>query len=319
MQPRHPMLAHAFSLARSGRVAEGMTILKRLAEEGEPEALFTLAETIWVGGPVPQDFAAGRDLFRRASEAGHAQAARAFTNLLASGIAGPRDWPAALARLREEAKTDPARARMLALIERMDLDAAGDPKQVADGETLSETPWVTLFRGAFTEDECAFLMEAADPRYGPSLVGDGMGNEIRDPVRTSDGSTIHWLIEDPAVHALNRRLAALSGTDAGQGEALQVLRYRPGQQYHSHVDWDGGDNGRIITALAYLNDEYEGGETLFVKTGLKVKGKRGDVLVFRSDGADGQCDLLSEHAGLPVIGGVKYLASRWIHARRYAA
>ena len=56
-----------------------------------------------------------------------------------------------------------------------------------------------------------------------------------------------------------------------------------------------------------------------MKTGLTVKGKRGGVLVFRSQGADGGCDLLSEHAGLPVTSGVKYLASRWIHEQRYAA
>jgi prolyl 4-hydroxylase len=239
--------------------------------------------------------------------------------LLASGIAGPRDWPDALARLAEEARTDPQRARILSLVERMNLDDAGDPARIPPGDRLSDAPLVTLFRSAFTDEECAFLLETAEPAYKPSLVGDGMGNEIRKPVRTSDGSTIHWLIEDPATHALNRRLGALSGTDADQGEALQVLRYRPGQQYHPHVDWDGGDNGRIITALAYLNEDYEGGETLFVKTGLKVKGRTGDVLVFRSETEDGRCDLLSEHAGLPVTEGIKYLGSRWIHKRRFAA
>jgi prolyl 4-hydroxylase len=319
MQERHPRLAYAFSLARSGRIAEGMAILHELADAGEPEALFTLAETVWVGGPVAQDHARGRELFRRASEAGHALAAKAFTNLLASGIAGARDWPAALARLADEANSDPQRARILSLVERMEIDEAGDPLRIPTDDRLSEIPFVSLFRDAFTTEECAFLIEIAEPAYRPSLVGDGMGNEIRKQVRTSDGSTIHWLIEDPATHALNRRLAALSGTDADQGEALQVLRYRPGQQYHPHVDWDGGDNGRIMTALAYLNGDYEGGETLFVKTGLKVKGRKGDVLIFRSETEDGRCDLLSEHAGLPVTEGVKYLGSRWIHQRRYAA
>jgi prolyl 4-hydroxylase len=296
-----------------------MAILQELAEAGEPEALFTLAETVWVGGPVPQDHARGRELFRRASDAGHELAARTYTNLLASGIAGPRDWPGALVRLAGEAKADPQRARILSLVERMELDDAGDPARTPGGDRLSDAPQVTLFRSAFAEEECAFLKEIAEPAYRPSLVGDGMGNEIRKLVRTSDGSTIHWLIEDPATHALNRRLGALSGTDADQGEALQVLRYRPGQQYHPHVDWDGGDNGRIITALVYLNEDYGGGETLFVKTGLKVKGRRGDVLVFRSETADGQCDPLSEHAGLPVTSGTKYLGSRWIHQRRFAA
>ena len=109
-------------------------------------------------------------------------------------------------------------------------------------------------------------MEIAETAYKPALVVDGTGRQVRDPVRTAEEATIHWLIENPAVHALNRRLGALSGTGAEQGEALQILRYRPGQQYRSHVDWDGGDNRRVLTALVYLNEGYGGGETQFVAT-----------------------------------------------------
>ncbi|HYD12205.1 MAG TPA: 2OG-Fe(II) oxygenase [Allosphingosinicella sp.] len=318
-QQHHPMLAQAIALARSGRLAEGIALLRRLAEAGEPEALFLLAETTWVGGPVPQDFARGRELFRRGSEAGHPRAHMAYTNLLASGIAGERDWPAAIARLRLEARSDPGRARVLARIDAMSLDDQGDPAILPAPDRLSDAPAVQLFPAAFTAEECAYLLETADPVWKPCLVTDGKGGYVQDPIRTAEGSTTHWLVEDPAVHALNRRLAALSDTTPEQGEALQLLRYRPGQQYRAHVDYDGGDNGRIKTALVYLNEDYEGGETLFVKTGLKVKGRTGDVLVFVSARPDGSLDPLSEHAGLPVESGVKYLGSRWIHERRYSA
>jgi len=119
MAPRHPMLDRAFGLAEAGRVTEGMKIIERLAGLGEPEALFTLADLYWRGGPVAQDFARGRTLFRRASDAGHPMALRAYTNLLANGIAGPADWAAAIRRLRAEAQGDVRRAQMLALIETM--------------------------------------------------------------------------------------------------------------------------------------------------------------------------------------------------------
>jgi prolyl 4-hydroxylase len=143
------------------------------------------------------------------------------------------------------------------------------------------------------------------------------GESVTDAIRTSDGATIHWLIEDPATHALNRRLAALSGTLVEQGEPLYILRYQPGQQYRPHTDWLPGANPRVLTALVYLNDGYEGGETEFVKAGLRVRGRKGDVLIFRSQGPDGGLDPLSEHAGLPVTNGTKYLASRWIRAHRH--
>ena len=72
-----------------------------------------------------------------------------------------------------------------------------------------------------------------------------------------------------------------------------------------------------MTALIYLNDEYQGGETFFAETGLKVKGRKGDALVFVSALANGDLDPLSEHAGLPVASGTKYLASRWIREQQH--
>ncbi len=319
MQPQHPMLTQAFALAEAGRTAEGVAIIERLAGVGDPEALFALADLHWRGALLQQDFVRGRKLFGRASDAGHPMALRAYTNLLASGIAGPADWPTAIRRLRAEARIDARRAQMLALIEQMDLDEKGDPRSWPEGRQLSEVPKVLLFEGAFTPAECDFLILVAEPAYVESLVKDGYGGDVRNHIRTSDGSTIHWLIEDPAIHAINRRLAALSGTAVEQGEPIQILRYRPGQQYHPHVDWLGDENARILTALIYLNDDYEAGETEFVKTGLRVKGRKGDVLVFSSIDAEGGCEPLSEHAGLPVTKGTKYLASRWIRAGRHTA
>jgi prolyl 4-hydroxylase len=318
MDRRDSALADALRLAATPRSREALPIIARYASAGQPDALYALAGFFWCGDPVPQDLPRGRELIRRAAEAGHRVAAIAYTNLLGNGVAGPRDWPEALARLRREAAADPARARPLALLEAMNLDEDGEPIGLAAPRELSDSPAVTLYPGAVTDEECAYLVDLAMPALRPSLVGDGAGQEVRREVRTSEDMTIAWMMEDPAVHALNRRLAALSGTLPEQAEALLVLRYRPGQEYRPHVDWDGGDNGRIATALAYLNDDYEGGETLFVKTGLKVKGRKGDVLVFRSATADGGFDPLSEHAGLPVLAGTKFLASRWIHVHRYA-
>jgi len=312
------MLARALALFEAGRNAEGLLIVNQLAAQGEPEALFTLAKEKWRGIILPQDLAQARQLFRRADEAGHASAAVLCTNLLASGIAGEPDWPRALERLREEARLNPRRKQILSLVEKMKLDLQGDPLSLPPGRRLSEAPEVTLFPHLFTAAECDHLMQA-EPGYRPSMVIDETtGRDVPDRIRTSDGTVIHWLIEDPAIHALNRRLAAASGTSVDQGEPLQILRYRPGQQYRNHFDFvRGAENQRMLSALVYLNDGFKGGETCFVRTGLKVKGRKGDALVFRNLGADRRADPLSEHAGLPVTGGTKFLASRWIRERRH--
>jgi prolyl 4-hydroxylase len=316
MQQTLRPLSDAYALAAAERIPEAIEIITAHAELGSAEALFTLGDLHWRGLGLDRDHPRALSLFKRSSDAGFPMAVRAYTNLIANGATGVRDWPQALARLTHEAQFDDLRAWMLQLIRRMDLAVSGDPTQVPSGERLSVRPEVWIFRSGFTPEECDFLITVAEPTYEESKVI-GTEGDLRTLLRTSDGSTLHWLVEDPVTHALNRRLAAFTGTNVNQGEPLHILRYRPGQEYRPHVDWLLDDNPRILTALVYLNEDYTGGETEFVKTGLKVRGRKGDVLIFRSQAPDGGLDPLSEHAGLPVICGTKYLASRWIRARKH--
>jgi prolyl 4-hydroxylase len=317
MASLHPMLAQAFELSRAGRNDEALVILDQLAEQGEPEALWVLGDLHWRGFLVPRDIPRGRELIRRAADAGHAIAARAHTNLLASGIGGVRDWQGALARLAQEARGDGRRARMLALIGRMELDPEADPRTVPEGQKVSESPDIRMFPSLFSAEECDYLIEVAEPTFEPAMVFDSSGPRP-DPVRSADESPMHWLIEDPVVHALNRRLAAASGTAWDQAEPLQILRYSPGQQYRNHFDYlPGVENQRVKTALIYLNADFEGGETAFPRAGLRVKARKGNAILFRNTLPDGRADPMSEHAGLPVARGTKYVASRWIHQSRW--
>ena len=313
----HPELAKAMRLASTGRDADAVAMIDRLAKTGHPEALFIMADMYWRGGGlVPHDVFRGRKLFAAAAAAGNPKAAPIATNLLASGIAGSRDWVKAVRDLRDEARRAPERAAAIELIDRMALTPEGNPRTLPAAEPLSTAPLVVRFPAVFTPAECAYLIRVAEPGFAPSMITKG-ARAYRDPIRTSDSATMHWLIEDPAIHALNRRVAALTRGTPEHGEPLMILRYAPGQQYRRHYDWTGEPNYRALTALAYLNQGYGGGETEFHRAGLKVRGELGDVLVFRNARPDGSLDPLTEHAGLPVIGGTKYLATRWIRARRH--
>ena len=320
MPQGQPSFAQVRQLAEQGRLEEAFNLIELLAERNDPEALFTLADFTWQGGPVPQDPRRGRELFRRASDAGHPMGRMFYTNLLGNGLFGPRDWRAAVARLQDEAPLDPYRALVVNALQAMDVDQDGAPSQGIEGQRLSDALDATLFPGLFSPAECDLVLAAADRRYLPSTIVNADGREVPHPLRSSDGAPLHWLIEDPAIHALNRRLALASGTDYEQAEPLLVLRYHQGQEYRPHLDaLPGLENQRVMTALVYLNDDYRGGETEFTRIGIKVKGQKGDVLVFRNTQADGSPDPLSEHAGLPVLDGVKYLGSRWIRARNHLA
>jgi prolyl 4-hydroxylase len=178
---------------------------------------------------------------------------------------------------------------------------------------------ITLFSGFCTAAECAYLIATAEPLLTPSVVVDPRTGAHRpDRIRTSDTAFFPIVDENPAIHAINRRIAAASGTAPEQGEPLQVLRYAPGQEYRMHSDAlppAPGLNQRILTFLIYLNDDYDGGATAFETTGLALRPRAGDAVLFRNTTRDGRMDARMRHAGQPVTKGVKYLASRWIRAR----
>lgn len=285
----------------------------------EADALFEAAAAKLRGDGGGRDLAGARELFRRAAGLGRVDAATIYANLLAAGVGGPREWPAALRLLAALAEVNPRSRRELDLLGRMSLTPDGDPAALPEAERLCETPAISRFEGLFTPAECAWLAGAAAPMLEPAVVVEpGSGRQRPDPVRVCDSVGFTWPLENPAIHALNRRLAAASGTAVGQGEPLQVLRYRPGGEYKPHFDAiPGFANQRAMTFLVWLNDDYEGGETHFPTPGLKLKGRSGDAILFRNTAADGRRDPAAGHSGLPVTAGEKLIASRWIRERPF--
>jgi prolyl 4-hydroxylase len=312
---REPM-RQTEQLMAEGRIAEAVQHTNALAQAGNADAICTLANWRLEGRILPRDLRISRELFRRATEAGSKIAAQIHTAFLANGTGGPPDWPQAIKQLRTLARKDSASKRQLWLVEKMNLTVDGGPAEVPPGERISDSQEISLFRSLFTDPECSYLSEAAGPLMQPSVIIDHQGRQVPNPVRTSDAANFPWARENPAVHALNRRLASISGTDVRQGEPLEVLRYRVGQQYHPHLDSVAGlDNQRQFTVLVYLTDDFEGGETHFPRLDLLVKAKRGDALLFRNCDDAGQPINDTLHAGLPVTKGVKVIASRWIRER----
>ena len=315
-----PLAQEVELLVGAGRAADAWRLLNSRGQERDAEALFILASWRLSGAIVRRDLGAARALFGQAAQAGHLEAARAYIAFTGNGTGGPADWPLALRLLGQLGAADPEARTELELVQAMPLSAAGEPQALPAAERLSERPDVSRIRGFLSAAECDFLIQAAEPWLTPSLVVDPHnGQLVQNPVRTSDAMVFPWIAESPAVHAFNRRIAAATGTAPAQGEPLQILRYRGGQQYRPHLDSVAGDaNQRILTALVYLNDDYAGGETHFVRTGLSFRGGKGDALIFANALPDGRGDPEALHAGLPVPSGEKYLASRWIRARPFS-
>ncbi len=312
-------LSRVKALVAEQRFAEAAPLLIRAADGGDSAAQATLAQWRIAGNIVRRDLAEARRLLASAGARGDTDSALLHAYFLAAGVGGADDWPGALAELTALAPRDARAAAQLRLLARMELGTDGFPERPPPVRPLSTEPRAAACENFMTAAECAWLREAGEPALQPSAVVDPRtGRMVPHPVRSSDAATFGVHSEDLVVNALNRRIAAVSGTRLEQGEPLQLLRYRPGGEYKPHMDaLPAEPNQRILTALVYLSDDYQGGETSFPRAGLSYRGRPGDALIFRNVRGDGSADPLTLHAGLPVTSGTKYLASRWIRAARF--
>lgn len=90
-------------------------------------------------------------------------------------------------------------------------------------------------------------------------------------------------------------------------EGYQLLRYENSQEYKGHYD-SSTTTGRIISALIYLNDDFEGGELEFVHYKVKIKPQPGMLVLFPSNWS-------FTHIAHPVTKGRKYAMVTWIRDR----
>lgn len=100
--------------------------------------------------------------------------------------------------------------------------------------------------------------------------------------------------------------------DAG---AFVVRQYQAGSFMTAHQDAygyikKGNDFAKpIITALLYLNDDYIGGELSFPNEGIKIKPKKGSIVVFLSN---------IDHEVLTILDGDRYLTSIYAYEKEYS-
>lgn len=107
-------------------------------------------------------------------------------------------------------------------------------------------------------------------------------------------------------------LASLEGYRQRYGIAEQLwhedynmLKYKGGTEYKAHYDGDTSTR-RAVSAIIYLNKDYEGGHVEFTNFGVKIKPEPGMLLLFPSNYA-------YTHIAHPVTSGTKYALVTWTH------
>jgi len=200
----------------------------------------------------------------------------------------------------------------------------GGDRQIKISMTLDSLR-VKLYDNFLSDEECEHLKMAVDGRLKRSKVVGQMFSDQESKVRTSTGAFID-IGATPMIETIEARIAKVSGFPVENGECLQVLHYANTEEYQPHFDFFEPQNeqeammlqepgNRISTFIFYLNDVDEGGATYFPQLQLSIHPRKGSAVQFSYLEQDGLLDMRSEHAGLPVISGEKWIATKWLRER----
>lgn len=294
----------------------------------ETEAALAAAHAALLRGSAA-DAAEAVAHYQRAADAGSGQAHARLAALLAAGVSGPPDWDRSIDLLRRADTLGFAPARdELALLAgpdgQIDIAAFVAPRPVTAGH---KAPRMRVFRGFCTPAECAWIIARSRDRLTRAAV---YANDIAETVvvndRTNTEASFGPSDIDVAVTLIRARLANSMRAPMHHFEGATVLHYQVGQRFAPHFDFLDPDTPghvadlerrgqRVATALLYLNDAFEGGQTDFPKLGWRFRGGTGDMLVFDNVDADGAPDRRTFHAGLPPTTGEKWLLSQWVRDR----
>lgn len=202
--------------------------------------------------------------------------------------------------------------------------AAEEPLEI-ERNIVSEDPLIYTVENFLSESECQAIMEISEGKLERSkVVSENDDFEFCDD-RTSSGAHVSHNSTSKSLK-IARKIARAVGIPLEQAEDFQIVHYSENQLYDYHYDTfdeiveakyliDGGQ--RILTAIVYLNDVIEGGETGFRNLGLKVPPKKGNLLVFETvvTGTNHRHED-AIHAGLPVIKGEKFAFNLWFRERK---
>lgn len=188
------------------------------------------------------------------------------------------------------------------------------------------SPAIAVLDDFLSSEECDQLIALARPRLKPSTITDPTtGKTIVSEKRTSDGMFFR-LGENALLMQIEQRIAELIRMPIENGEGLQVLNYQAGAQSSPHFDFLTPGNPentasiarsgqRISTMVIYLNDVPDGGGTSFPEVGITVMPKKGAALYFEYCNSLNQLDGKSLHAGMPIVSGEKWVATKWMRQK----
>jgi prolyl 4-hydroxylase len=189
-------------------------------------------------------------------------------------------------------------------------------------EVLNPALGINIYRGAINEHLCDEIINTLESSLNGQTQYSWQGARVteHDEVLEEARKCLDFKISSNSLGALNSENALLYqmhkktfksiypnaddyarywGVGINFFEAFNFVKYDgKGTHFKVHAD-HGPAYVATVSIVAYINDDYEGGELYFPRFNLTIKPKKGDVVIFPST-------YIYEHASNDMISGKKY-------------
>ena len=196
-------------------------------------------------------------------------------------------------------------------------------------EVAWPSPRILLFHDIISDEESDILIGLAQPLLRRATVHNKSTGKLESAeYRVSKTA---WLYDNLAedkeqiVRRLNRRMEDATELSHEYAEDQQVNNYGMGGQYEPHYDMNTlhdqkvqnrqptVSGNRIATMLVYLREPDAGGATIFTDSGARLVAKKNSAAFWYNLLPNGDPDLITRHAGCPVLAGTKWVMNKWFH------
>jgi len=192
-------------------------------------------------------------------------------------------------------------------------------------EEVFDNPRIMVLHDIVNDEETEEVLSHASGRLRRATARNARTGQFEPADYRISKST--WLgpATSRTVRSIFDRVSDITNLDMTFSEDLQVNNYGIGGMYDPHFDFSRdhekafksayGDNrgNRIATVLFYFSDVEAGGATVFPTVGAAVQPIKGSAVFWYNLLPSGDGDLLTRHAGCPVLVGSKWVANFWIH------
>lgn len=195
---------------------------------------------------------------------------------------------------------------------------------------------IHVLQDFISEEECAAIEKAAEPKLHRGTVADGAGGHKLSEHRKAfqAGLKIPWDKEEEGdliaryvrrVYDYTNHATGYNLSVVGQEDLMSIQYFGNGEndptpdQYRPHCDGDCDgkihkEGGRVATLVAYCTVPDKGGFTNFGQAGVTARPRKGAAAFFSYMDPETKIkdNGFTTHSGCPVVEGTKRIAVQWM-------